>query len=317
MKKKISIITPVYNESENIDVYYNTMAKSLDDLSDKFDFEIILTDNCSIDDTFEKASRIADCDPRVHVIRFSRNYGYQLSILTGYKYATGDAAIEFDCDLQDPPELLGTFIEAWEAGAQIVYGVRRTRKEGTVIQFLRKSYYRILRAIADHDLPVDSGDFMLLDRKVLDVLKAIEDPDVYIRGVVFSLGFNRTPVSYDRAQREHGVSKFSLAKLLQLAFDGFFSQSSLPLKISGYAALFLWILTALTLPVYAVLKVVTGTDWPPGFATLISFLLFQTGMNAFFFYILGSYLLRLYRQTQFHGRVIVNEYVGRAPPDQS
>jgi dolichol-phosphate mannosyltransferase len=313
MKKKISIVTPVYNESDNIDAYYERITKVVSDLEDKYEFELIITDNRSVDDTFIKAQAIAKKDRRVKLLRFSRNYGYQLSILTGYKHATGDAAIEFDCDLQDPPELLPEFLSRWEEGAQVVYGVRRKRDENALLEILRKVYYRFLRRVADQDLPIDAGDFMLLDRKILNILRNIEDPSIYIRGVVFSLGFRRAAIAYERNSRERGKSKFSLPKLVRLANDGLFSQSSLPLKLSGYAAGVLGVIAILTVPVYGAAKVLVGAAWPPGFATLISLLLFITAMNAFFFSILGAYLLRVYRYTQLQERVNIDNYVNIRP----
>ena len=145
MKKKlISIITPVYNEEENILYYYETITKSLVKHQDKYDFEIVLTDNGSTDRTFALIKELAAHDSRLRAFRFSRNFGYQKSIYTGFTKARGAAAIDFDCDLQDPPELLGKFLEAWENGAHIVYGVRKTRQEGAFITFLRKTFYRVI-----------------------------------------------------------------------------------------------------------------------------------------------------------------------------
>lgn len=309
MKKLISIVTPVYNEIETLDTYYARMSAVLDGLSNRYDFEIILTDNRSDDGTFEKIKDMAKKDRRIRAFRFSRNFGYQRSILTGYQNARGDAAIEFDCDLQDPPELLEKFLGLWEAGNEIVYGIREKRDESRLLEFSRRAYYRFLNAISEMELPRNAGDFMLIDRKVLDRLTLMTDPSLYLRGAIFSLGFERVGVPYSRDARQAGVTKFPLSRMIDLAGDGVFSQSMMPLKLSGYFAIFLAITTLVFLLVFIGAKLFADVHWPAGFAMSMTVALVSIMLNAFFFAILGAYIARVYKLLQRENVVIIDDVV--------
>jgi dolichol-phosphate mannosyltransferase len=294
MKKLLSIVTPVYNEEENAETYYNRIIAVIDKLSDKYDFEIIITDNCSKDKTFEVFSEIAKKDNRIKIYKFSRNFGYQRSIWTGYTKANGDVAIEFDCDLQDPPELLPQFLEKWENGAKIVYGIRKKRKEGVFITFLRKVFYRFINLISEHELPLDAGDFMLIDRCILNHLKDVKDTNLYLRGTIFSYGYKREGIEYDRQERVKGNSKFPLRKMVSLALDGIISQSTLPLKVASYTGFAVAVLT-LVLSFYFILaKSVFGFDYPRGFTTTLVVILFSVSLNSIFLGIIGEYIARIY-----------------------
>lgn len=307
-KKLISIITPVLNEEENLYPYHERVCKVIDSLSNKFDFEIIFTDNASTDRTFEIIRELAKKDDRVSGYRFSRNFGYQNSIFTGYQKSKGQATIEFDCDLQDPPELLPKFIEQWEAGNQIVYGVRMKRQEGFFIGFIRKRFYRILNKISDIDLPHDAGDFMLLDRVIVNELKKVEDYNLYIRGIVFSFGFNKVGIPYNRDARVRGVTKFSASKLMQLAFNGIVSMSVLPLRIASYIGIVIAFVTLLVSFTYIVLRL-TGSPWPAGFTTNVVLLLFSISLNALFLGIIGEYIARMSNQVKKRPITIISDEV--------
>jgi len=310
MKKKlISIITPVYNEEENILYYYETITKSLVKHQDKYDFEIVLTDNGSTDRTFALIKELAAHDSRLRAFRFSRNFGYQKSIYTGFTKARGAAAIDFDCDLQDPPELLGKFLEAWENGAHIVYGVRKTRQEGAFITFLRKTFYRVIHAISEENLPHDAGDFMLLDAAILKQLATIEDQTPYLRGTIFSLGFKQVGIPYDRKARKFGKSKFPFVKMLSLAIDGIISQSNLPLRLASYTGLLVAVLTLLGSAAYLLLKLIWGSSIPAGFTTTTLLILFSISMNAIFLGIIGEYIARIYNQVRKHPLTIIRESI--------
>jgi dolichol-phosphate mannosyltransferase len=304
MKKKlVSIVTPVYNEEENAELYYQRMRGVIDTLSDRYDFEFVITDNCSTDSTFSIFKRLAESDHRIRVFRFSRNFGYQKSIWTGYSLAKGDAAIEFDCDLQDPPELLSLFLEKWEEGSKITYGIRRKRQEGYVITLLRKVFYRLINAISDQYLPPDAGDFMLIDRKIIDHLATIQDQNLYLRG------YEQVGIPYKRDAREHGVSKFPMRKMIGLAMDGIISQSTLPLKIASYTGFLVAITTLLMSAFFIIYKLAYGADFPRGFTTTAILILFSVSLNAIFLGIIGEYISRIYLQLKRRPLTIIEDSV--------
>lgn len=296
-KKLISLVIPAYNEADSIPRLYDTLAPILDGLAERYDFEIIFTDNHSTDDTFFMLQALAQRDSRIHVLRFSRNFGYQRSILTGYQWAHGAAAIQLDCDLQDPPSLIPDFLAKWEEGNHVVYGVRRSRQEGRTINFMRKAFYRTVDALSEVDLPLDAGDFRLIDRRILDILKTCRQTNPYLRGTIAKAGFRQTGIAYDRPARELGETKFSLGGYVSIAVDAIVSQSVIPLRIATYVGLAVAAITLVMSIIYAVGHIMYGTDWPRGFATLAILMLFSITLNAVFFGIVGEYVARIYRTT--------------------
>ena len=307
-KKLISIVVPVYNEQDNVEMFYDRMSKVVNQL-DSYAFEFVFTDNASTDNTFKILRLLAEKDNRIRVFRFSKNFGHQRSILTGYHKAKGAAAIEYDCDLQDPPELLPEFLKLWEQGHQIVYGIRRKRGEGKMVTFFRKIFYRMINKISDDELPLDAGDYMLIDRKVLDCLKGVNDQNLYLRGVIFGCGYSRIGIEYDRAIRLRGESKFPYAKMFRLALDGIISQSTIPLKIASYFGLFAACLTLLLSLYYICLKVFFEAELPAGFTTTTVLILFSISLESIFLGIIGEYLSRIYKQTKNRPLTIIADYI--------
>tara|TARA_A100001037_G_scaffold195206_2_gene174767 strand:- start:4659 stop:5651 length:993 start_codon:yes stop_codon:yes gene_type:complete len=303
--KLISIVIPVYNEEANVDRAYAHVCNLFQPLSDRYGLEFVFTDNHSSDGTFQALQTIAARDPRVRVIRFSRNFGFQKSILAGLKHAKGQAAVQLDCDLQDPPELILKFLEHWEQGYAVVYGIRRSRPESWIVSLARKAFYRLINALSDDDLPLDAGDFRLLDRRVLDQLHEIHDATPYLRGLIASLGFRQVGVPYDRGAREFGESKFGLWSLIRLGMDGLVNHSLLPLRIATFVGLILSGVTIITICIYAFGRMVLGHEWPAGFATTTILILFSITLNALFLGIIGAYLGRIYAQVKHKPLVIV------------
>lgn len=307
--KMISILVPVYNEEGNIEPLYNAVKTVMGRVEDRYTWELVFTDNCSKDATFQTLCQLAAKDDRVRVFRFSRNFGFQRSIYTGYMRARGDAAVQLDCDLQDPPELILKFIEAWEAGAKVVYGVRRGRKEGFFITLLRRIFYRLIDFLSEDHLPHDAGDFRLVDRQVLAVLRHIEDQKPYLRGTLATLGFEQKGIVYDRAARERGESKFKMRDLIALAVDGILSHSTVPLRIATYTGLSVSVFTFLGMVVYVVGKIFYGSDWPAGFATTTLLILLSLSLNALFLGIIGEYVGRIYQQVRKRPLTIIEHSV--------
>ena len=284
--------------------------EALAPLTDRFDLEFIFTDNRSTDDTFTQLSELAAADHRVRVIRFSRNFGYQKSVLTGYLNAGGDCAVQLDADLQDPPSLILDMVAAWEKGARVVYGIRRSRKEGALVTGLRKLFYRTINLLAEQPMPLDTGDFRLIDRCIIDVLAETPSNSPYLRGEIAKMGFEQVGLPYDRAKRQHGRSKFPLRAMMSLAIDGIISQSIVPLRIATYTGLVMSALTFLAIIGYAVTRIFFDVDWPPGFTTITVLILFSISLNALFLGIIGEYLARIYRQVSSHHKVIEEQRLG-------
>ena len=271
--------------------------------------EIVFTDNHSEDRTFQLLEELAARDPRVRVFRFSRNFGFQRSILTGYIKAQGDVAIQLDCDLQDPPELIPVFLNHWRKGADIVYGVRVARKEGWLINQSRALFYRLIDRLSEHKIPVDAGDFRLISRRVIDLLANLDDAQPYLRGTIASLGFHQVGVEYARNARIAGESKFPFSKLLSLALDGILNHSTVPLRLSTYFGFFGSLVTLVGVVAYTAVKLITHAAWPAGFATLAALILAGISVNAMLLGIIGEYLGRMYMQMKKGPLTIVERAV--------
>src|SRR5262245_19243888 len=202
---------PVYNEEANVERAYAALTSLFKTLP-RYDLEFVFTDNHSEDTTFDRLAALAKADDRIKVIRFNRNYGFQRSLLTAYGQASGDAAIQIDCDLQDPPELIPKFIELWEEGHDVVVGLRRRRHEPRMLTLARRCFYFILNRISDDKITRDAGDFRLVDRSVIDRLKRLNDFNPFVRGVVSSFAAREVGIPYDRVRRMHGRGKFPVRK---------------------------------------------------------------------------------------------------------
>ena len=303
-RKKISICIPVFNEEENAPLIVPTVDAALESIADVYDLEFLFTDNCSTDDTFKILSEIAKNDPRVKVIRFSRNFGYQKSILQGYLRSSGDCAVQLDADLQDPPEIILKFIEEWVGGAKVVYGIRENRPESIYLSALRVIFYRFLNWVSDYPVPVDAGDFRLIDREVIEVLRDSKVGDLYLRGQIARIGFRQVGIPYSRNERKFGDSKFSFPRLVGLALDGIISQSIRPLRIATYLGLLFGGASVLGMGIYFIARLALDIYWPPGFATTTLLLLFSISLNALLLGVIGEYIGRIYRNIIRQDKVI-------------
>ncbi len=312
-KRLISFVVPVYNEEENLLPFYEAVSRQASLLADQYECEFVFTDNHSTDHTFELLEALAAKDSRVRVFRFSKNFGYQRSIMTGYAKCRGDAAIQLDCDLQDPPELVPAFLAQWRQGADVVYGVRARRAEGWVGNVARSIFYRLADFLSDEKLPVDAGDFRLISRRIIDLLCSCEDAQPYLRGAIATFGFKQVGIEYVRDARRRGESKFPLSKMIALAVDGILNHSTVPLRISTYFGLAVSALTFLMMLGYMVAKLVLHLAWPAGFTTLAALILLSISINAMLLGIIGEYLGRMYRQIRKEPFTIIEQAIERPP----
>lgn len=308
-KPLISIVIPVYNEEANVRAAYDAVKNVFATIEHAYDFEIIFTDNHSSDQTIARIADIASGDPRVRAVRFARNFGFNRSVMTGYRLARGDAAIQIDCDLQDPPDVFPQFLELWKQGHDVVVGVRRFREENFLLLTGRKIYYRVLKAISSDNLMLDSGDFRLVDRSILDQLRRIDDVTPYTRGLTSLLASHQVGVPYDRNLREQGQSKFPLIKLVGLAMDGFISHSTVPLRIASFAGLLIAAITGLASMFYLLGRMLFGMSWPEGFATTTILILFGISLNAIFLGIIGEYVGRIFEQVRLRPTTVIERYI--------
>jgi dolichol-phosphate mannosyltransferase len=308
-KKMISVIIPVYNEDENIKLAYDALTLVMLDIQDKYDYELLFTDNHSTDNTFEIIRDLSQTDNRIRALRFSRNFGYQRSILTGYKHAKGDMAVQIDCDMQDPPEIIKKFLKHWEMGYDVIYGVRRSRRENWLINSLRKIFYRLIDFLSEEYLPKDAGDFRLIDRKVLNVLKEIRDQQPYLRGAIAAIGFKQIGIPYDRNARIRGKSKFSMGNMINLALDGMLNHSIIPLRIASYTGFFVTVISIVLVIVYFIGKLIYGPLWNSGFATTTILILISIGLNGLFLGIIGEYIGRIYKQVKDSPLTIIEQTI--------
>jgi polyisoprenyl-phosphate glycosyltransferase len=304
-RKLISVLIPVFNEEGNIRRAYDAVRDVFEQMNDRYTFEIIFTDNHSTDNSSAIVSELAAGDPRVRAVRFARNFGFQRSVLTAYRLASGDAAIQIDCDLQDPPTVFPRFLELWEQGHDVVVGIRRFRQESKLLQWARRVYYRLLKRLSDDNLMLDSGDFRLIDRSVLDQLHLINDVAPYTRGLTSLLATKQIGVAYDRQARQAGVSKFPVGKLIALAIDGLITHSIFPLRLAAFIGLGISVLTCLASFFYIFSRLFFGINWPAGFATTTVLLLFGISLNAIFLGIIGEYVGRIYNQVRSRPTTVI------------
>jgi len=307
-RKLVSVVVPVFNELENSDPLLARLDGVSDSLGHSYDFEYVFVDDGSSDGSFELLAKRATENRRIRVLSFSRNFGFQRSIITGLLECRGDAAIQIDADLQDPPELFDEFLEQWEAGNDVVYGVRRARKEGRLENVSRKAFYKVINALSEDHLPPDAGDFRLISRRVIDALEEVDDYHPYLRGAIASFGFNQVGVTYDRAARERGESKLRWRKMFSLAFDGILYHSVLPLKIATWVAVFMTVIMFGGIVWYVLGSL--NNDLPPGLATTVVLIMTSIILNAVFLGILGAYIGRIYQQVKRRPFTIIAERVG-------
>ena len=317
MKQKplVSLVIPVFNEEESVETACHALRGIMQQVEEEYDYEFIFTDNHSTDRTFDILTSLASQDERIRVFRFSRNFGYQRSIATGFLKARGDVAIQIDCDLQDPPEMILDFLRYWKEGYRVVYGVREGRKESFFITSIRRIFYRLINSLSEDELPLDAGDFRLIDRCILDVLAKIDDSHPYLRGAISTMGFLQIGIPYQRHARLHGVSKFSFTDLVRLGLDGVLNHSIVPLRIASLCGVFVATMVFLGTVVFMAGRLIFGADWPAGFTTLAVLTLAGISLNAFFLGIIGEYIGRIFLQVRKRPLTIIEQTIDQPSQD--
>lgn len=307
MSVTVSVVVPLYNEQEVIGESYRRLKEVMDGSGE--DYELIFVNDGSRDETWPMACKLAETDPRLRLLSFSRNFGHQTAITAGMDAADGDAVVVIDADLQDPPEVIPQMLAKWREGYQVVYGLRTKRKgESFFKKSTAKIFYRTLNALTEVPLPVDAGDFRLLDRAVCDALKKLPERNRYVRGLVSWVGFRQTAVEYVRAERYAGTTKYPLRKMLRLAGDALTSFSYKPLKLS----IFIGSLVSVASFVYGIVIICQRlfTDiLVSGWATLACLTLFFNGLILTMMGIIGQYIGRIYDETKGRPLYIVAEQV--------
>lgn len=303
-------MTPCYNEEENVRDVYQAVKDLFAGPLAAYDREHIFVDNCSSDRTVEILREIAAADPSVKVIVNSRNFGPTRSTYNGIMATTGDATLLFlPADMQDPPSLLPQFVELWETGYEIVYGIRATRAEGAVMRSIRRAYYRLISATSTLKVPPDVGDFQLVDRKVVDAMRQTNDAFPYIRMMTFESGFKAVGVRYHWQERKKGFSKNRFFNLVDEGLNGLVTFTSVPLRVCLYVGFVVALFSILYAVGTIALSLIQGSMAPPGIPTLIVALFFFSGVQLFFLGLLGEYILAIYAQVRQKPLVIERERI--------
>ncbi|MBY0195863.1 glycosyltransferase family 2 protein [Priestia megaterium] len=302
---KYSIVVPVYNEEEVIHETYHRLTEVMH--STKEAYELLFVNDGSRDRTAEIIKEYSEQDPAVVLLDFARNFGHQIAITAGMDYARGEAVVVIDADLQDPPELILEMIEKWKQGFDVVYAKRTKRKGETYFKKQTAAmFYRFLRAMTDIDIPLDTGDFRLLDRKVCNQMNSIQEKNRFVRGLVSWVGFKQIAVEYERDERLAGESKYPLKKMLKLSMDGITSFSYKPLKLASYAGVTLSGIGFIYLLVVLYLKLFTDSTIT-GWSSLIVIQLFFSGIILIILGMIGEYIGRIYDETKNRPLYIVRE----------
>jgi dolichol-phosphate mannosyltransferase len=292
---RLSIVVPLHDEVENLAELHDRLTAVLGATGETY--EILLVDDGSRDATPLLADRLADADPHLRVIHLTRNFGHQPAISAGLERARGQAVILMDGDLQDPPEVLPEFLAAWRDGNDVVYAIRHHRKEGPLKRLGYFTFYRLLSAISDLDIPLDSGDFCLMDRRVVDTLNALPERMRFVRGLRTFVGYRQIGLPYERHARAGGTPKYSFRALVRLAIDGLVSFSGYPLRIANLLGVF-GVLTALGLAAVVLIDAFASRTAPPGWASTMIVVLFMGSVQLISLGIIGEYVRLIFLETK-------------------
>lgn len=307
--KKISLVIPMYYEEQVAEECYKRVTKVLKEIKN-YEYEVIFVNDGSKDKTLEILESIAKEDKNVKVVSFSRNFGHQAAVTAGLKYVTGDAIVIMDADLQDPPELIPDMLKYWEDGYEVIYGKRKTREGESAFKLLTaKAFYNTLNKLSDVEIPKDTGDFRLVDKKVVDVINSLPEHNKFLRGLFSWVGFKQYAYEYERKERFAGKTKYPLKKMLKLAQDGILSFSTKPLKIVGGFGI-LSVIISICILIYSILSFAfKWNNLTPGWTSLMCTMTFLGGVILISLWMIGEYIARIYDETKQRPQYIVDKTI--------
>ncbi|NOY15464.1 MAG: glycosyltransferase family 2 protein [Gammaproteobacteria bacterium] len=302
----LSVIVPVFNEEEVIKSFLQRITSVLDTLS--FDSEILFVNDGSTDSTLDILNQLKEHDPRISIVDLSRNFGKEIAMTAGLDYCKGDAVVIIDADLQDPPELIPELVQKWQAGYDVVYAKRISRKgESALKKLTSKAFYRVIKRVSHVPIPEDTGDFRLMSRRAVNALNSLRERNRYMKGLFAWIGYSQTAVLYHRDPRYAGESKWSYLSLWDLAIEGITSFTVAPLKLSTYLGL----LTATGAFIYGlwiIIKTLIYSDPVAGYPTMMVVILFLGGVQLLALGIIGEYLGRIFSESKQRPLYLVNEH---------
>lgn len=307
--KKISVVIPMYNEEEVIKTSYLRIRRVLEEIK-QYEYEIIFIDDGSKDKTLALLQEIAKENEKVKVLSFSRNFGHQAAVTAGIQYVTGDAVIIMDADLQDPPELLPEMIDLWEEGNEVIYGQRKSRKGESAFKLLTaKMFYNTLNALSDVEIPKDTGDFRLVDKKVIDVVNSMPEHNKFLRGLFSWVGFRQKAYFYEREERKAGKTKYPFHKMWKLASDGIISFSTKPLKIVGGLGC-ITIILSIAILIYSLVSYAFHLNHlTPGWTSIMVAITLFSGVQLVSIWIISEYIARIYDETRHRPEYIIDKKI--------
>ncbi len=300
----ISIIIPVFNEHDNLSVLYQRLTHVME--STEPDYEILFVDDGSRDGSLNLLKELAVKDRRIVIIELARNFGHQVAISAGIDHARGRGVIIMDADLQDPPEVLPRFIDKWREGHDVVYAIRTNRKEPWLKRSAYNFFYRLLQRIADIEIPLDAGDFCIMDRRVVDILVGMPERNRFVRGIRSWVGLDQVGLAYEREARYAGEPKFTLTRLVYLALDGLISFSYVPLRMISLLGLGVSLISILLAIGYTIQKLTRGLS-PPGFATTVVAIFFLAGIQLITIGVIGEYVGRIFEEVKRRPLYIIRQ----------
>lgn len=301
--KKVTVVVPMYYEEEMVNACYQELKKVLNGIKN-YDYEMIFINDGSLDKTLPLLTKIANKDKKVKIISFSRNFGHQAAVSAGLKYVTGDAIVIIDADLQDPPKVIPDMLKLWEKGYEVIYGKRKLRKGESFFKlFTAKMYYKILNRLSSVNIPRDTGDFRLVDRKVVDVINSLPEHNLFLRGLFSFVGFKQIEFLYERDKRQAGETKYTLKKMLRLSSDGIIGFSDKPLS-------FLFTISAIFF-IIAIGALVLLFIYPKHYLTflMICLLNFNTSIIIFCLWLLSLYIRRINDEVRNRPLYIIDKTV--------